>query len=140
MMKITGLVGLCDGNCKVKEKASVNHANAFESRETRVLRPYQDQSLCIGSTFSATGSASSSATDTFTLDLNVRFLVVVSDQDISDAGVFQENQISHTRLVVGIPRFRSGKKKFREQNAGYLCQSRCTLLTFSVGKRGDCIP
>jgi len=28
-MKITGVVGLCDGNCKVKEKASVNHANAY---------------------------------------------------------------------------------------------------------------
>jgi hypothetical protein len=35
-MKITGLGGLCDGNCKVKEKASVDHANTFESRGSRV--------------------------------------------------------------------------------------------------------
>ena len=67
MVKITGPAGLCDGNCKVKEKASVNHANAFESRETRVLTSYQDQSLCIGNTYPATRLASPSARDECTL-------------------------------------------------------------------------
>jgi hypothetical protein len=48
MRKITG--GLFDGNCNAKEKASLNHASAFESRETRPPKTYQDQSFCIGST------------------------------------------------------------------------------------------